>query len=194
MKKNYIDGTYLNYHPTWHEEDSPWKAKHILKMIRDHNLVPLSICEVGCGAGEILNCLQGEFGEEVEFWGYEISPQAFEICKLKTKKNLNFVFADLLDEKNSRFDLILAIDVFEHVEDYFGFLRKLREKGEYKIFRIPLDLSVITVLRISHILNARRLFGHLHYFTKDTALLTLEDAGYEIIDYSYSKNELNRKY
>ena len=29
-------------------------------------------------------------------------------------------------------------------------------------------------------------YGHLHYFTKETALRTLEDAGYEVLDYSYS--------
>ena len=79
----------------------------------------------------------------------------------------------------------MAIDVFEHVEDYFGFLRKLREKAEYKIFHIPLDLSVQTVLRSSPIIKGRKSVGHIHYFTKETALETLKDTGYEIIDYFY---------
>jgi hypothetical protein len=36
----------------------------------------------------------------------------------------------------------MAIDVIEDMEDYFTFLRALHKKGTYKIFRIPLDLSV----------------------------------------------------
>jgi hypothetical protein len=80
----------------------------------------------------------------------------------------------------------MAIDVFEHVEDYFGFLRKLRAKAEYKIFHIPLDLSVQSILRASPILKARRLVGHIHYFTKETALEALKDTGYKVLDYSYT--------
>lgn len=80
----------------------------------------------------------------------------------------------------------MAIDVFEHVEDYFGFLRSLREKGTYKVFHIPLDLSVQMVLRSSPILRTRSLVGHLHYFTKETALATLKDTGFIIVDYFYT--------
>ena len=32
----------------------------------------------------------------------------------------------------------------------------------------------------------REQFGHLHYFSKETALATLTDAGYEVVDYSYT--------
>jgi 2-polyprenyl-3-methyl-5-hydroxy-6-metoxy-1,4-benzoquinol methylase len=58
---------------------------------------------------------------------------------------------DFLEEKDTYFDVVMAIDVFEHVEDYLGFIRRLRVKGEYKVFHIPLDLSVQTVLRVSPI-------------------------------------------
>ena len=80
------------------------------------------------------------------------------------------------------FDLLLVIDVFEHVDDYLGFLRKLRKYAKYKVFHIPLDMSVQSVFRVSPILNARAKVGHLHYFNKETALMSLEYAGYKIID------------
>ncbi len=32
--------------------------------------------------------------------------------------------------------------------------------------------------------------GHLHYYMKDTALATLEDCGYEIVDYFYTASSL----
>jgi hypothetical protein len=80
----------------------------------------------------------------------------------------------------------MAIDVFEHVEDYFGFLRSLREKGTYKVFHIPLDLSVQTVLRSSPIIKHRSSIGHIQYFTKETVLATLKDTGYDVVDYFYT--------
>jgi hypothetical protein len=186
----YEDGTYLSKNPTWHAEDSPWKAKQIGKMLRKNNITPSTICEIGCGAGEILNCLTHDYGEKVLFSGYEISPQAFEICKKKEKQNLHFYLKDLLDEKEASFDVVMAMDVFEHVEDYFGFLRKLRTKGEYKIFHIPLDLSVKVVLRSSLLLARRVSVGHIHYFTRETALATLQDTGYEVVDYFYTSSSL----
>ncbi|MBD2523524.1 bifunctional 2-polyprenyl-6-hydroxyphenol methylase/3-demethylubiquinol 3-O-methyltransferase UbiG [Nostoc sp. FACHB-133] len=186
MNTIYEDGTYLQNHPTWHEEDSPWKAKQIAKIIKRNNLNPLTICEIGCGAGEILNSLQTEFSDKTSFYGYEISTNAFEICNSKSNKKLHFFLKDLLNEKEAIFDLVMAIDVFEHVEEYFGFLRKLKEKGKYKLFHIPLDLSVQTVLRSSPILKDRLLYGHIHYFTKETALATLKDTGYEVLDYFYT--------
>ena len=79
------------------------------------------------------------------------------------------------------------------MEDYFGFLKKLKGKGEYKVFHIPLDLSVLSVLRSTPIINARKLIGHIHYFTKETALATLKDTGYDVIDYFYTSGAVELK-
>jgi hypothetical protein len=190
MRKIYEDGTYLDNNPLWHEEDSQWKANKIRNIIENNSLKPEKICEVGCGAGEILNQLSYQYGDSVEFFGYEISPQAFELCSKKSKRNLIFKLSDLLEDGDSHYDIAMAIDVFEHVENYFDFLRKLKGKAEYKIFHIPLELSVQSVLRSSPIIRGRRSFGHIHYFTKETALATLEDTGYEIVDYFYTAGSL----
>ncbi len=186
----YEDGTYLAKNPTWHEEDSSWKAKKICRILKKNKISPSTICEAGCGAGEILNCLADFYGPNVRFSGYEISPQAFEICKKKQKENLCFFLEDLLEKEEAHFDIVMAIDVFEHVEDYMGFIRRLRQKGEYKIFHIPLDLSVQTVLRASPLRFVRKKFGHIHYFTKETALAALKDTGYEVADYFYTESSL----
>jgi 2-polyprenyl-3-methyl-5-hydroxy-6-metoxy-1,4-benzoquinol methylase len=186
FKEKYTSREYLNNNPTWHVQDSPWKAKQILKLINRNNLTPSSICEIGCGAGEILHQLYMQMDNDISFVGYEISPHAFELCKQRTEDRLNFKLENLFEDNNAFFDIIMAIDVLEHVEDYFGFLRNLHKKGKFAIFHIPLDLSVQTVLRISPILRGRKTVGHIHYFTKDTALATLKDAGFEIIDYFYT--------
>lgn len=87
-------------------------------------------------------------------------------------------------------DVALAIDVFEYVEDYYGFLRGFRVKGHHKIFHIPLDLSAQTVMRGSPLSTLRASMGHIHFFTKETALGALAHTGYEVIDWFYSKGSL----
>ncbi len=182
----YQDGTYLRRNPTWHEEDAGVKTDDIIKLMERHALKPGTVCEVGCGAGGILVQLSRRLGPEVQFSGYEISPQAFELCRTKEAGNLHFYLGDFLEEE-AFFDLVLAVDVFEHVEDYLSFLRRLKGKGRYKIFRIPLDISVQSVLFKSRpLLRARQVYGHLHYFTRETAMATLGDLGYQVIDYLYT--------
>jgi hypothetical protein len=182
----YQTGEYVEKNPTYHVEDSPWKAEQIFKMIARHDLQPRSICEVGCGAGEILKQLQSKLPVDTRFFGYEISPQAFTLCQQRENDRLRFVCADLLAAPTETFDLLLCLDVFEHVEDYFEFLRGLKSKARYKIFHVPLDLSVQWVWRSGPIMREREQAGHLHYLTKETALATLRDTGYEVVDWFYT--------
>lgn len=176
----YQSGEYLDKNPRWHAADSPWKAAQILKMIRRQNLNPATVCEVGCGAGEILNRLHAEL-PATDFFGYEVSPQAYEICSAKTKERLQFRLGDLL-ETEERFDLLLCIDVFEHVPDYLSFLERLRGRANRFIFHIPLDLSALSLLRPARLMKTRYGVGHLHMFTAETALAVLKDTGYETLD------------
>jgi ubiquinone/menaquinone biosynthesis C-methylase UbiE len=191
----YTHGDYLKKNPTWHIEHSPWKAKQIIQMMRLNRIEPKTICEVGCGAGEILLQLQNSMNKKCVFWGYEISPQAFELCKTRTNERLHFKLRDISQEKDVFFDLVLLIDLIEHLEDYFSFLREIKQKSCYKILHIPLDLTVLSVLRVSPLMKGRDSAGHIHYFTKEIALQILEDVGYEIIDYFYTNKtfELSTK-
>ena len=182
----YVGGEYLKKNPLWHIDESPFKVKYILRMMEKNRLQPKTICEVGCGAGEVIRLLQEKMDTACRFWGYDISPQALEMCKSRANERLQFKLADICQEEHTVFDLILVLDVFEHVQDYFGFLNGIRPRGELKIFHIPLDLSVQAVLRKRGLLKRREMHGHIQYFTKETALETLKDAGYELLDYFFT--------
>jgi SAM-dependent methyltransferase len=185
LKEMYTEGDYFQNNPTWHIEDSPWKAKQVLKLIKMNNIAPKTICEIGCGAGEILHQLQLNMPRECNFYGYEISPQAFAMCKNRANDKLHFKLKDILQEIDVYFDLILLIDLIEHLEDYYSFLRSIKPMSEYKILNIPLQLTVKDVLRVNPLLRERELVGHLHFFNKEIAIQILKDTGYEIIDFFY---------
>jgi cyclopropane fatty-acyl-phospholipid synthase-like methyltransferase len=181
----YSDGAYLTQNPSWHVEDSPWKARHIERILRQNAIIPRTIAEVGCGAGEILVQLQKVFPNS-DFAGFEVSPQAFSLCRQRENARIHFHLKNLLEQEAAYFDVLLAIDVFEHIDDYLGFLKNVRNKARYKVFHIPLDLSLQTLFRVSPILKQRESVGHLHYFFKDTALATLKYCGYEVVDSFYT--------
>ncbi|GAB3252225.1 hypothetical protein GCM10027347_11160 [Larkinella harenae] len=183
------NGAYLQKNPTWHVEDSPWKARQILKMLDRNPIAPQTVAEVGCGAGEILNQLYRAMPEDVDFTGYDISVDAIMLAKQREKARLRFRHENFL-ETETVVDLLIMMDVFEHVDDYLGFLKQCRQKAKHTLFHIPLDLSVSAILR-NRLMAGRRSVGHLHYFMKETALATLTDSGYEVVDFFYTTGSLD---
>lgn len=190
FQAKYVNGKYAEDNPTWHVEDSTWKASKILCILKRNNITSNTICEVGCGAGGVISELQKRManGDTTQrfFFGYDISPHAIELCKPKENSHLHFEVKSLADAEGLFFDVLLVIDVMEHVDDYYGFLKALRNKATFKVFHIPLDISVNFVLRPHFALKTRKSLGHIHYFTKELALQVLKDSGYVILDHFYT--------
>jgi cyclopropane fatty-acyl-phospholipid synthase-like methyltransferase len=189
MRDIYEQETYARNNPHWHEPDAPWKAAHIERILHKHSIPTGRICEVGCGTGGVLLALERAF-PEAELHGYEIAPHAYDRAKAKETARTRFHLKDATELADGSFDVAMAIDVVEHVEDYLNFVRKLRSLGRYKVFHIPLDLSVQSVLRAKPIVALRRDVGHLHSFFKQTAIATIEDCGCRIIDWRYTASRL----
>lgn len=183
--ESYESGDYFAKNPTWDEEDSEWKARQVLKMFDRNDLAPRSIVEVGCGAGGILAFLYGVL-PAVEYFGFDIAPDASKFWEKHATKKIAFVVDDFLQKKTAHYDVLLLLDVIEHVPNPFEFLIALRDRADYYVFHIPLDLSALSVARERPLLAVRQKVGHIHYFTKGLALSLLEECGYQIIDWSYT--------
>lgn len=193
MKKpyeSYESGDYLASNPTWDEEDSEWKAKQVLKMLDKNHIAPKSIVDVGCGAGGVLSSLH-EVLPDVEYSGFEIAPDASRFWAKHDSKNITFSVCDFLQEKMDNFDVLLLLDVFEHIPNPFDFLTQLQDRADYYVFHIPLDLNAISVTREHPLLYVREKVGHIHYYTKGLALALLDECGYQIVDWSYTEASFN---
>jgi len=182
----YSTGEYLRNNPTWHAEDSAWKAQQVMRMLRAHRIQPRTVCEAGCGAGEILHCLQEMLPGDCEFEGYDVSPQAHAIAKSRENGRLRFLQGEI-SEKPGRADLMLVMDVIEHLEDYYSFLRAVRDRGDRLIAHVPLDMCVNHLLRERPLADLRTVVGHIHSFTKESALAVLREAGFRVVDHFYTK-------
>jgi hypothetical protein len=177
-KTIYKDGQYLKNNQTWHIEDSPYKSKFVIDAIEKNNVVFSTCADIGCGAGLVTELLAKNYPHK-KFSGYELSPDVQDIIKQRQSlTNLNFHKKNFFDQ-DERYDLVICLDVFEHVEDYYKFLKSLKNKGDKFIFNIPLDMNVTKVLT-SGIKYAREEVGHLHYFSLYTAIEVLKDCGYNI--------------
>lgn len=181
----YTSHEYLIQNPTWDAEDSPWKADKVMEVLNDSRVEPLTICEVGCGAGGVLAKLRQGF-PDAELFGYDIAPDAEKFWSIHAGADITFKVGDFLEQNQRHFDVLLLLDVIEHLENPFDFLRRLRQFARFFLFHIPLDLSAINIFRKNPLLRARSKVGHLHYFTKDLALCLLKECHYHVLDCRYT--------
>lgn len=186
----YLDGTYESNNPDWHRGDAQWKAKTISNILIRNNFNPKSIIEVGCGTGDILKHLRNYF-KNAKLIGYDVSPLLKTFWEENLVHQIEFRLGDYDIDNMDYFDLLLMIDVFEHVRDPFTFLENAKKHSKYFVFHIPLDLSAQGIVRNAPLINARRKLGHIHSYTKDLALETIKDCGYNVIDFAYTGASFN---
>jgi SAM-dependent methyltransferase len=181
----YRDGTYAAKNPLFGDDNAGYKIANAIKACRKFQLPHRSVAEVGCGAGAIILGFSQQEGVASAI-GYEPMPEAFAVAKTRETAKLRFTSETIGPDSRADHDLVLCFDVFEHVEDCFGFLRHLRAMGKNHLFHIPLDMNAQMVARGTPIRKVRDEVGHLHYFCKDSALATLVECGYDIEGYFYT--------
>jgi SAM-dependent methyltransferase len=184
----YTDGSYRENNPDWHAIDSRWKAELIASMLERNSVAFGSCVEVGCGAGRVLAHL-AELIPGKTYAGYDVSPDAAASWLPSRQLSVAYHLGDFR-ATSENYDLLLLIDVFEHLEDYMGFLRSLSTRAQWFVFHIPLEMHLSALLRDRQ-LHSRHQVGHLHYFSRATALATLADTGYHIVteEYTYLSQE-----
>lgn len=185
----YTSARYLELNPSWDREDAPWKAARVMDILRLAGSEPVSICEVGCGSGDVLAQLRLHFPDS-RMSGFDISPYAKAFWHAHETSNISFHVGDFLSGDDC-FDTILLLDVLEHLADPHGFLSAIRARATQFVIHFPLDLSVSSVLRESPLLNVRRKVGHIHYFTRGLALELLDECGFEVVHSQFTGAAFN---
>jgi SAM-dependent methyltransferase len=166
----YTSGDYGLKHQDWHLEDAPSKVDDImpalLAVVESIQSDTVKIADVGAGTGgvvaEIVNQLaQIDTNLTVDATGFEISPVAIQTGRE--------IFPDLdLREKffepsDGPFDVVLFVDVLEHLENPWEMLRIAHDASEYMIVRQPL-LDNFSTFRHDNYCDQREHWGHINYF------------------------------
>ncbi len=185
--QRYTSGDYATDNPGWHEADAQIKADALISLLRFAGLQPRTVIDVGCGAGGVLRRLHRRLQPELpetSWEGWDIAPEAIRRARRFEGGRLRFVCGDFL-RSDRRVELLLCLDVIEHVSDDLAFLSALGSRADWFVFRIPLDLSVLDLVRPDRMLRARHRYGHRHLYSREVALDLLKEAGFvtEIVRY-----------
>jgi len=181
----YTDGTYAANNPTFHADHCDWKARQVAAILRDNNITYSRLVDVGCGSGGVVRYFAATHPEAMHY-GVDISPQALALCKQYPAPS-NAQFSSEFDP-NVHPDVVTLLDVLEHVENPWEFLRRFRAVP-YVVIHFPLDAHVLGILRGTP-MRLRQDVGHIHLFTRETALSFVRECGLTVIDERFTPGAL----
>ncbi len=81
----------------------------------------LRVLDVGCGSGYVLSGLEKSGAKVV---GVDASRTALKICRNRGIANIYGAFAEQLPFDNEQFDVVISMDVYEHIEDDVAAMRE----------------------------------------------------------------------
>ena len=171
----YTSGTYADAVPDWHEADAPFKVAGLVALVRDMGWAPKTVVDVGCGTGRVLQGVCRQLAATGV--GVDVAPDAID--RAPNEAGLQFRVGGVAQAGVS--DLVVAVDVVEHVADDIGFVAQLAQVAPRIVVRVPLDISALDVLRPQRMLAARDNWGHRHVYTVDLAHALIRDAGLTIV-------------
>jgi 2-polyprenyl-3-methyl-5-hydroxy-6-metoxy-1,4-benzoquinol methylase len=151
-----------------------------------------TVLEIGCSSGGTLEWLR-DTGRSVHTCGIELMPQA----AAKARQSVDELFEGDADKiiqeminKNRQFDLILCLDVLEHLIDPWGMvlmLQKLVAPTGMVIASIPNVRNIDAVLPL--VFKGRWAYTeegildktHMRFFTRESALELMRSGEFEIL-------------
>ncbi|MGD2080015.1 MAG: hypothetical protein PVJ36_02645 [Nitrospirota bacterium] len=110
--------------------------------------------------------------------------------KRRVNERLHYEGNDFLQEKDVLYYVILLMYVIAHLEICFCLFRDIKLKSRYKILQIPLNFLVLSVLLGTPLIRGRENGGHIHYNTKEFALMVMRELGNRGLGYFYTASTI----
>lgn len=184
MKDIYNNNSYIENNPTIHSEDSDFKFSNILEFLDKLTIYEnkVKILDVGGGAGLIGKMVMNYFldkGVKVYLDSLDLSIEMLKIQK-KNNPKINNLFNCSLDKcKEKNYDLVLMIDVIEHIPNKNLTATSLNKLTKNIIYNIPVEKNLFDIIRNVSLLfqyykKQTQLLGHVHFFSFQSAISFLK--------------------
>lgn len=199
-KDFYLSDEYIKKNPSLDIEESPWKVRKIIPLIDDfiHFFnYEIKILDVGGGAGlilkEISKYIDNMYGILVNQYALDLSPG---MLKIQIRNNPDIIKAlnedvctTSLGEKE--IDLILMIDVLEHIPNPILALEEMKRISRFIIFKVPLEdnfcMKIYNLLtRGKQRKRAIENWGHINVYNFFTLKNQIEKHTGPIINYAFT--------
>lgn len=140
---------YWDDHPTFFEDDSPFKTKVMIQLLRHIVSGPITaVLDIGCGSGKVLYDLSSTLRTSTRT-GCDLSLRALQRA-VKRDGNATFVMCDAtnLPFASRSFDLALLCDVLEHCSAPDAVLKEALRVAHMACIKMPCERNLWTAWRI----------------------------------------------
>lgn len=196
----YVDDKYWAKNQNFFEIDTLFKVNKIIPFIeialKEINKDEINILDVGGGSGLILmhiaRYIESSHQIRVNKFALDLSPKALKIQKNNNPDLLKTLKEDIsqCSLKNGEIDIVLMIDVLEHVPDTRKTLSELQRISSFTIFKVPIEntisFKVINLFSGNKYKKKINDMGHIHIFSEKKLLIEIKKSYGTIIDYYYT--------
>lgn len=135
-----------------------------------------AVADIGCGDGSKTWILSRVFPKS-KVIGFDFSEEAIQSAgKAYKEDNLTFVVKDILQTMDSNYDLITALEILEHIEDWKSCLQSfITLKPKYFLFSYPTGKMRKNEEKV----------GHFRHFKMGEVESFMERHGYHALEANY---------
>ncbi len=146
------------------EQQNRWKrVQNQIRIFESFLKEDNHILEIATGKGYLARLLSQLYKN---FVGSDIDPKVVEHNQV-VNPDLKVILSDVIKlPEDKKYDVVIAMDVLEHVEDALQFAKKMHSltKG-YVVIQVPINRRLVCPNK-PHLQAGKNFDGHLHYFNK----------------------------
>jgi len=136
------------------------------------------LLSVGFGTGQLEKCIS-KISRDLKIYGIDISKRAVEAARKEIKGDFRMSSVENIPFKSLKFDIVVALDVFEHIPPAKIFsvycrIGKIMSKDGLLIISVPLNENLENML-----LTGTNPNHHLRKYSEDILKTELEVFGFE---------------
>jgi len=153
------------------------------KYIKDSD----KVLDVGCGWGFFKSYIPNS-----DYLGIEFSKESKQKCEERNIKVTSTLIEDM--PKDNKFDVVVAFQVLEHIENPIGFVKSMRDVTKENgliILSVP-NVDSFNSLQENNYLNYPP--HHISWWSKDSLVYLAHQLDLEIVDFEFDKLESTSLY
>ncbi len=182
---------YLQLHKDLHEADVDSKVGAIADILPKDGKIH-SILDVGCGSGKILIQLSQLLSTDKNT-GIDISQKVIDVAKSNdSNKTVTWLATDVFSAALSKHDVVLAVDIVEHVQDEQIFLKRISQLGDLVVIKVPIEVNFVNRIVkslsggiVNPLSDTEVRYGHTHHYSVGGFLSLLAGSNLRVVKIEY---------